>query len=67
VVVGGLPAFFPRAVVSSLPAALAAVEHYFRTGRRARKLSWMQGEVAERLRHHAEDEQWRLRASGKGR
>jgi hypothetical protein len=67
VMVGGLPAFYPRAIVHSLPAALAAVEHYFRTGRRARKLSWMRGEVAERLRRHAEDERWRRRTSDNGR
>jgi hypothetical protein len=66
VMVGGLPAFYPRAVVPSLAAALTAVEHYFRTGRKARKLSWMQGEVAERLRRHAEDVRWRLRTSGNG-
>ena len=50
VVVGGLPAFFPLALIHSKAAALEAAEHYFRTGRRARHLSWMRGEVAQRLR-----------------
>ena len=54
VAVGGLPAYFPPTLVHPLKAALSAAEHYFRTGRRSRQLSWMRGDVAERLRRQAE-------------
>jgi hypothetical protein len=66
VVVGGLPAFYPLGVVLALPGVLTAAEHYFRTGRRARKLPWMRGEVVQRLRRHAEEERWRRRTGGNG-
>jgi hypothetical protein len=59
VVIGGLPAFYPAALIIPLAAALAAAEHYFRTGRRARKLSWMRGDIAEQLRRGAEADYWR--------
>ena len=56
VVVGGLSAYFPYVLVHPLNIALSAAEHYFRTGRRARILSWMRGDAAQRLRRRAEQD-----------
>ena len=59
VMVGGLPSYYPSAIVQGLSATMDAAGHYFRTGRRGRKLSWMRCDVAERLRRGAEDKMWR--------
>lgn len=48
VVVGGLPDFYPPVLVHPLPIALEVAEHYFRTGRRARRFQWVRGGMTER-------------------
>src|SRR5262245_52584862 len=63
VVIGGLSAFYPPALTHPLAAARCAAEHYFRTGRRARKLSWMRGDVADKLRRRREDQALRRKMS----